>query len=787
MNFFKSADVKVYPCGFRGYDASDKMFNPKARMTSEEGLIGLGGVGDLRSSYVVSYSAESNGTLDAVIGGYRFKISNVTNYLGANWLGISVGEKTSTSDEDGREKLSRLLDLSSENSSDEFLDRATGGEYYFYGLGYASSANELPDGCVKLHALDSKRAIPAEAYLPKLLDNGAIKNVIETDGIKKSDSAGGAFSLAVGDGAMAKAAYGAAIGKNVSTNKEIDGQTVVGRHSAETDAMFAVGDGDASYGKNSFETGGSDGTKVNEALTVSGKVTLNDELSVAKDTTLKSNLNAAGKVTVTGATTLNDTLSVVKATTFDNGIKIGKYKKDENGDEASETDYKTKIAANGEAELSGVATFKSDSIELLQPTAVTAKLTADELSIAKEELKVESGKTTSKTQLIAADLTASGNVGLGGGIVAVSPKKETTDSDGNITHEKAFDVNAKATFTEKVIAENGLKSTGSLEIKDEKGTNLLTADATGVRTTKSITASGEISGAKLTSSGVITGSTLKATTGGVEATQGDIKAESGTVSAKELKASYSMTIGENALKVQVGDSKNPTNPTSVNITAATNITGTLTASGNVTASDFVLSDGSRQISSVVTKLDNLEDSFTTKELTASTKITTSNIEVSAVDCAMISMTDLNAQINMTGANSKLSAAKLEITSTSDNAVTIGNKSTGTSTSAGNDLVRVYGRITANRYNATSDRRLKENLREYEPKKSILELPIYEYDYINGGKDAIGCMAQDLQEICPEIVSEGSDGYLSIEESKIVYLLLQEVKRLREEVEELKRR
>lgn len=103
-------------------------------------------------------------------------------------------------------------------------------------------------------------------------------------------------------------------------------------------------------------------------------------------------------------------------------------------------------------------------------------------------------------------------------------------------------------------------------------------------------------------------------------------------------------------------------------------------------------------------------------------------------------------------------------------------------------------IEAASYNATSDRRLKNNLREFKlnsidnsndnNKKSILNLPIYKFDFINGEKDQIGCMAQDLQEICPEIVKQGEDGYLSIQESKIVYLLLEEVKQLKNQVNDL---
>ena len=97
-----------------------------------------------------------------------------------------------------------------------------------------------------------------------------------------------------------------------------------------------------------------------------------------------------------------------------------------------------------------------------------------------------------------------------------------------------------------------------------------------------------------------------------------------------------------------------------------------------------------------------------------------------------------------------------------------------------------GRLSATSFNTLSDRRLKDNIKEFVPKKSILELPIVEFDFKDSGLHQIGCLAQDLQEICPEIVDENSLGYLGINESKIVYLLLHEVKKLKAEVETLKK-
>ena len=102
-------------------------------------------------------------------------------------------------------------------------------------------------------------------------------------------------------------------------------------------------------------------------------------------------------------------------------------------------------------------------------------------------------------------------------------------------------------------------------------------------------------------------------------------------------------------------------------------------------------------------------------------------------------------------------------------------------------VTTTGKVTASSFYATSDICLKQNISDYSCEKSILDLPIKEFEYINDEAHTkhIGCIAQDLQQICPELVQKNDAGYLTIEESKLVYLLLDEVKKLRNEVKELK--
>ncbi len=96
-----------------------------------------------------------------------------------------------------------------------------------------------------------------------------------------------------------------------------------------------------------------------------------------------------------------------------------------------------------------------------------------------------------------------------------------------------------------------------------------------------------------------------------------------------------------------------------------------------------------------------------------------------------------------------------------------------------------GTVTATSFTSGSDIRIKENIEEFKYTKSILDLPIKKFDYIDGPKNQIGCIAQDLQKLYPELVKEDDEGYLSINESKLVYLLIEEVKQLKKELKQVK--
>lgn len=112
-------------------------------------------------------------------------------------------------------------------------------------------------------------------------------------------------------------------------------------------------------------------------------------------------------------------------------------------------------------------------------------------------------------------------------------------------------------------------------------------------------------------------------------------------------------------------------------------------------------------------------------------------------------------------------------------------------------------VNATYFNATSDKRAKENIRQatFSALDVIQSLPIYNFDYSEDKTHSIGLIAQDAQDINLddfEIVANkeasGENGnYMSVKESKLVYIAwkaIQEqqeiIKALKQEIEELKK-
>jgi ABC-type transporter Mla MlaB component len=95
---------------------------------------------------------------------------------------------------------------------------------------------------------------------------------------------------------------------------------------------------------------------------------------------------------------------------------------------------------------------------------------------------------------------------------------------------------------------------------------------------------------------------------------------------------------------------------------------------------------------------------------------------------------------------------------------------------------------ANAWNTFSDRRWKTNIVLIDnPIEKLFELNGYYYNW-KDGKDTskqVGVIAQEVEKALPEIVSTDTEGYKSVDYSKIIALLIEVNKKQQQEIEELK--
>ncbi|MFH0948620.1 MAG: DUF2341 domain-containing protein, partial [Elusimicrobiota bacterium] len=82
---------------------------------------------------------------------------------------------------------------------------------------------------------------------------------------------------------------------------------------------------------------------------------------------------------------------------------------------------------------------------------------------------------------------------------------------------------------------------------------------------------------------------------------------------------------------------------------------------------------------------------------------------------------------------------------------------------------------------SSDRRLKENIRDIQSGLNVIEqLNPVRFDYINGDKKQVGFIAQEVREILSDIVTEGTNGMLGMKTDSIIPYLVGAIKELKSE-------
>lgn len=117
--------------------------------------------------------------------------------------------------------------------------------------------------------------------------------------------------------------------------------------------------------------------------------------------------------------------------------------------------------------------------------------------------------------------------------------------------------------------------------------------------------------------------------------------------------------------------------------------------------------------------------------------------------------------------------------------------TATSSNVGNQIVLrdvngdfTAGTITATDFNSTSDARLKENISSISGIELIKDMIPVQFNWKNNGKKSYGLIAQELEQILPELVIEREDGMKGVSYIPIIAMLVDAVKTLDARVKQL---
>ena len=107
-------------------------------------------------------------------------------------------------------------------------------------------------------------------------------------------------------------------------------------------------------------------------------------------------------------------------------------------------------------------------------------------------------------------------------------------------------------------------------------------------------------------------------------------------------------------------------------------------------------------------------------------------------------------------------------------------------SSNNGSLVADGDVTAFRQNTSSDARLKKNISTIDHGlKKVNAMRGVSYELLRDNTRNVGVIAQEMEEVVPEVVTEGEDGMKAVNYGALVGVLIEAVKELTQEVETLK--
>ena len=733
-NYFKSKDVKVFPCAYRGQDENKEPINPEASSFTEYNFTNIySKQGNKKESFIVSYTETE---LKCVIGGYYFEITNFNNYEKSDYKYLAI-------------KIANKELVPFEGTTPTVLDDTTNNT--FLGVTGGGTLEELSGCSASLQIFDSYEETMGDSTnttyklcesskrLEDIIGAGkgeySIRSYYTDNDQSLLNTASGKHSIAFGEKVAAKNDYAIVLGDKLESsaaNQIVLGTGGIKNANEVTTAaqeatiqVFKAGESIYKLDNNGNET--ITGNIKTNGIEETDKVIIKKPTEITKTLNVTEKITAGSELEVTGQTVLKGKLSVDNEVEINDALTITKSDAEttinENGIETNKS-----ITAVGDIASNGDLSVKRDATIKGQITTTKVVLNG-----------------TNVDYLVAGDnkLDKDGNLTIAGDIDSKKLKVETTDGATKITLDGNSVIN------------------GDLTVNNKLTSAYITEDADN-KTLK------------------LTAGTINA--GGSALTIKNLNLENGTkisVDTKEYNDLVPST-QTNGLKVN--------NANAICFNAGIDTLGPITVCRNDSTKKYAFASFEPAERSITSGISFDGTAYFKQRLVVGGDNTNLDIAENTAASSLIGKLSTGC-ILYAGAFGTAIKDKLavggdtyfggDVEINSDKAMTFGSN------------VKINesgeGRIVACGFGTSSDFRLKQNIKSYKAEKSILDLDVKEFEYINDAthKKHIGAIAQDVQEICPEIVYEDANGYLNIEENKLVYLLLNEVKELKKEIKRLK--
>lgn len=112
--------------------------------------------------------------------------------------------------------------------------------------------------------------------------------------------------------------------------------------------------------------------------------------------------------------------------------------------------------------------------------------------------------------------------------------------------------------------------------------------------------------------------------------------------------------------------------------------------------------------------------------------------------------------------------------------------TGITYTPSSNALTLSGQMNAQDFNSTSDERKKGNIRVIDDSVEKLSLVNgVSFEWKHSGDKSLGVIAQNVEGVFPELVSQDKHGVMSVNYNGLVGVLVESVKQLNDEIKELK--